>query len=53
MKHYIFRGGFTMSVYDVVIIGGGMCGLQAAKEAASLEAGKIVLIEKDDNLGGT
>jgi pyruvate/2-oxoglutarate dehydrogenase complex dihydrolipoamide dehydrogenase (E3) component len=42
-----------MSTYDIVVIGGGMCGLQAAKEAASLKAGKILLIEKDENLGGT
>jgi pyruvate/2-oxoglutarate dehydrogenase complex dihydrolipoamide dehydrogenase (E3) component len=42
-----------MSTYDIVIIGGGMCGLQSAKEAANLEAGKILLVEKDENLGGT
>jgi cation diffusion facilitator CzcD-associated flavoprotein CzcO len=42
-----------MSTYDIAIIGGGMCGLQAAKEAATLKAGKILLVEKDENLGGT
>jgi pyruvate/2-oxoglutarate dehydrogenase complex dihydrolipoamide dehydrogenase (E3) component len=41
-----------MSTYDLVVIGGGMCGLQAAKEAVSLGA-KVAIIEKDDALGGT
>jgi pyruvate/2-oxoglutarate dehydrogenase complex dihydrolipoamide dehydrogenase (E3) component len=41
-----------MSSYDLVVIGGGMCGLQAAKEAVSLGV-KVAIIEKDDALGGT
>jgi pyruvate/2-oxoglutarate dehydrogenase complex dihydrolipoamide dehydrogenase (E3) component len=38
--------------YDLIVIGGGMCGIQAAKEAAGLKA-KVALVEKDDVLGGT
>jgi pyruvate/2-oxoglutarate dehydrogenase complex dihydrolipoamide dehydrogenase (E3) component len=41
-----------MSPYDLVVIGGGMCGLQAAKEASGLGA-KVALIEKENLLGGT
>lgn len=48
----MIEGGFNLSQYDLVVIGGGMCGLQAAKEGAGLGA-KVALIEKDDQLGGT
>jgi pyruvate/2-oxoglutarate dehydrogenase complex dihydrolipoamide dehydrogenase (E3) component len=40
-----------MSQYDVVVIGGGTCGLPAAKEAIDLGA-KVAVIEKN-KLGGT
>jgi pyruvate/2-oxoglutarate dehydrogenase complex dihydrolipoamide dehydrogenase (E3) component len=41
-----------MDHYDLIVIGGGMCGIQAAKQGAALNA-KVALIEKDDVLGGT
>ena len=41
-----------MANYDLIVIGGGMCGIQAAKEAAAQNT-KVALVEKDDVLGGT
>lgn len=43
--------GGTVKQYDMVVIGGGMAGLAAAKASADLKA-KTALVERDF-LGGT
>ncbi len=39
-------------VADVVVIGGGPAGLAAAAEAKSAGAGRVIMIERDDRVGG-
>lgn len=41
-----------MPDYDLIIIGGGSAGLAAAIEADNLGSGRILLIERDKELGG-
>jgi heterodisulfide reductase subunit A-like polyferredoxin len=43
--------GNTMATYDLLVIGGGMAGLAAAKRGADLGA-RVALVEKAE-LGGT
>lgn len=41
-----------MEKYEIVIIGGGPAGLAAAAEAKRAGAEKILILERDDRLGG-
>ena len=41
-----------MEIYKIVIIGGGPAGLAAAAEAKRAGAEKILILERDDRLGG-
>ncbi|HKK47844.1 MAG TPA: FAD-dependent oxidoreductase, partial [Alkalispirochaeta sp.] len=38
--------------YDVIVIGGGPAGISAAIEAYNQNKGKVLVIERNDSLGG-
>jgi thioredoxin reductase len=41
-----------MYIYDLVVIGGGAAGIHAALRAKEMGIGKILIIEREDSLGG-
>ena len=41
-----------MQTYDLIIVGGGAAGMLCAIEAKKLAMNKVLLIEKDNELGG-
>ena len=41
-----------MKIYDLIIVGGGAAGMLCAIEAKKLAMNKVLLIEKDNELGG-
>jgi len=48
----IYRGDLEPAVKDVVIIGGGVSGLAAARRLAQANQHNILVLEKEDKLGG-
>ena len=42
-----------MQQYDIVVIGGGPAGLAAAISAKEHYEGKILILERENQLGGT
>jgi thioredoxin reductase len=49
----IITGGYVMQQYDIVVIGGGPAGLAAAISARKNYEGKILILERENQLGGT
>lgn len=49
---HIFRTLYFMSMYDLIVVGGGLSGMTAALIAAQNGIKKIMIIEREECLGG-